>query len=193
MSYRYRFHSVPKTEIEKIRKCTTNVQLCLWAEKQGYKVKTYDENDRYMTIYDIGKEIYEFGTDEEWAYEIQEKNESIFSSEELKELYIDYQPVICSQNDFLSVINAYKQKIINYYKSLLIQTKDSVCTPENKQRKHIEDILYEWDNGYCCPIDTDMSHNRINNSWLYEYSIFELVRLYKTFDWENDELILLGW
>ena len=31
------------------------------------------------------------------------------------------------------------------------------------------------------------------NSWSYEYSIFELVRLYKTFDWENDNLVLMGW
>lgn len=29
--------------------------------------------------------------------------------------------------------------------------------------------------------------------WDYEYAIFELVRLYKSFDWENDELVLVGW
>lgn len=26
-----------------------------------------------------------------------------------------------------------------------------------------------------------------------EYAIFELVRLYKVFDWENNELVSVGW
>jgi hypothetical protein len=38
-----------------------------------------------------------------------------------------------------------------------------------------------------------MAYNdKINRSGLYEYAIFELVRVYKTFDWENDALVLIG-
>ena len=43
------------------------------------------------------------------------------------------------------------------------------------------------------PIDLDESRERITGDWSYEYTIFELVRLYKIFDWENDELVLVGW
>ena len=32
-----------------------------------------------------------------------------------------------------------------------------------------------------------------SGDWSYEYAIFELVRLYKIFDWENNDLVLVGW
>lgn len=49
--------------------------------------------------------------------------------------------------------------------------------------------------GVCCidPIDLDGSTPQITQCQLYEYVIFELVRLYKTFDWGNDELVLMEW
>ena len=31
------------------------------------------------------------------------------------------------------------------------------------------------------------------SSWLYEHTIFDLVRIYKTFDWENKCLLFMGW
>lgn len=33
----------------------------------------------------------------------------------------------------------------------------------------------------------------VTTSWKYEYNIFELVRIYKTFDWENDILVYYGY
>jgi hypothetical protein len=35
--------------------------------------------------------------------------------------------------------------------------------------------------------------DNITTSWKYEYSIFELVYIYKKFDWENDLLIYYGY
>lgn len=33
---------------------------------------------------------------------------------------------------------------------------------------------------------------RLNRSWLYKHEYFKLVRIYKTFDWENNEMIFMG-
>lgn len=188
MGYRLYFYKIPKAELKEIKQCKTNEEFCAWAENKGYETK----------IYRLGKEVYEFGKDVDWAFEMQSKNESIFGSKELEEYYEDYQPVICSKDDFLFVINVYKQKIIDYYKNLLDENSESFFlrgkTPEERYKCHIEKQLNEWENPFgCCPLNTDLSTERINNSWLYEYAIFELVRVYKTFDWENDALILLGW
>ena len=70
-----------------------------------------------------------------------------------------------------------------------------------EERKHLEwefeirDKLDAWSGKYfgILPIDLDESRERITGDWSYEYAIFELVRLYKIFDWENDELVLVGW
>ena len=197
MGYRHYFYEIPKTEIEEIKKCKTNDDFCNWAESKGYDVDRYEGEEPYCAAYNIGKMIFEFGKYVEWAFGMQEKNESIFVSEELKERYADYCPVICSQEDFLFVINCYKQKIINFYKSLLdVDEIDKAhkITIEEKCERHVKAQLHEWENNFgLCPIDTDLSHSYINTSWLYEYAIFELVRVYKTFDWENNTLMLLGW
>ena len=42
------------------------------------------------------------------------------------------------------------------------------------------------------PYDLDDDTDCIVNSWKYEYVIFELVRIYKTFDWKNDVLLYVG-
>ena len=41
-------------------------------------------------------------------------------------------------------------------------------------------------------IDLDESHERLSKSWQYEHNIFDLVRLYKSIDWDKYTLIFLG-
>lgn len=194
MGYRHYFYSVPKTQIAEIKRCKTNDEFCDWAETKGYEVERYEGEEPHCSIYKIGKEIYEFGKYVGWAFKMQSKNESIFGSEELNQRYANHQPVLCSQEDFVFAINTYKQSIIDYYKGLLEEDKETKLTIEQKRKYYIESKLDEWENGFgLCPIDTDLKRETINRSWLYEYAIFELVRVYKTFDWESNALVLLGW
>lgn len=41
-------------------------------------------------------------------------------------------------------------------------------------------------------IDLDESHEWLSKSWQYEHQIFDLVRLYKSIDWDKYTLIFLG-
>jgi hypothetical protein len=54
---------------------------------------------------------------------------------------------------------------------------------------HIKSMRLEW---FCDSPFNLKDGDSITNSWKYEYGIFELVRIYKTFDWENDLLIYYG-
>ena len=189
MGYRHYFYSIPQTEIAEIKQCKTNEEFCEWA-----KNKDYDRDDEWVSVYHIGKELYELGKYVDWAFDMQENNESIFGNKELEEMYTDYRPVICTKEDFLVAINKYKENVVKYYKGLLEEDKYSKLPIEERWKNHIEGQLHEWENMFgICPINTDLSQERINDSWLYEYAIFELVRVYKTFDWQNNTLVLLGW
>lgn len=199
MGYRHYFHKISKTDLEEIKNCQTQIDLCEWSKRHNYNLERHEDDDGehydYIVVREIGKELYCFGKDVDWANNIQSKNESIFSNNELQEFYSDYQPVICSKEDFLDVINIYKQQIIQYYEYLLEPAKnDSEVSIKDKQMTHITFRLQDWKNNYNLqPINTDLTKDTICDSWLFEYAIFELVRIYKTFDWENDALILLGW
>lgn len=192
MGYRHYFYAIPKKQIEEIRNCKTNEEFCDWAEEAGYYVERYEGENPYAPVYEFGREIHEFGKYVDWAFDMQRKNESIFASDELKERYSDYDPVICSKDDFLAAIDNYKQKIISYLEGCL--EEEECSTSEQKCVLDVKDRLYEWKNPFKYGgVDIDDDRTLITTSWLYEYAIFELVRQYKTFDWENDCLILLGW
>lgn len=194
MGYRHYFYSIPKIEIEEIKRCKSNDDFCKFCIAHNYEVDDFGDNDKFVPVYKLGKEICEFGRLVDWAFKMQEKNESIFGDAELKQQYDDYSPVICTQEDFLFVIDEYKKKIINYYKGLLQEDKSHRLTNEQRWKRHLEDQLLEWENEFgFSAVNTDLSKSFITNSRLYEYSIFELVRQYKTFDFENNALVLIGW
>lgn len=55
---------------------------------------------------------------------------------------------------------------------------------------HVKSMRMDWTWG--SPFDLEEGDS-ITTSWKYEYGVFELVRIYKTFDWENDLLIYYGY
>ena len=97
----------------------------------------------------------------------------------------------------------FRKKIENYFRKV-------AEGPEHKIKGYFEQKIDEWskftdnvENNY-----TEEQKEKINrmyypynlndkdklvNSWLYEYEIFELVFILKTFDWENYSLLFYGW
>jgi hypothetical protein len=60
-----------------------------------------------------------------------------------------------------------------------------------KMIEHIRSMRNEW-KGWI-PFNLENDTPEITNSWKYEYSIFELVRIYKTFDWKRNVMIYYGY
>ena len=63
--------------------------------------------------------------------------------------------------------------------------------------KHARDMALEWGvSGWfedTLPYDVELSKSRLVSSWKYEYEIFELVKIYKTFDWKRNVMIYYGY
>ena len=63
--------------------------------------------------------------------------------------------------------------------------------------EHVLDMGKEWGvNNYfpeSLPYDLNAERPEITTSWKYEYVQFELIRIYKAFDWEKDLLVYYGW
>lgn len=205
MGYRHYLYAVPKKQVAEIQACKTNDDLCKFAENYGYEVSRdyFDDRSGYVFLYKIGKELYELGKYSEIGFKLESERPSPFTSEELKERYSDDGFALLTKDDFKSVIEFYRQKIIAWLESLLNPDESRIDANKlsKEERKHLEweyeikDKLEKWSGKYfgISPIDLDESRERITGDWSYEYAIFELVRLYKAFDWENDDLVLVGW
>ena len=205
MGYRHYLYAVPKKQVTEIQACKTNDDWCNFAERYGYRVSLSVCNDGsdWFAPYDVGKELYDLGKYSEIGFKLESERPSLFTSDELKKRYEDYGFALLTKDDFKAVIEAYRQKIIAWLESLL-NTDESQITANKlskEERKRLEweceikDKLEKWSGKYfgISPIDLDESKERITGDWSYEYAIFELVRLYKAFDWENDDLVLVGW
>lgn len=205
MGYRHYLYAVPKKQVAEIQACKTNEDWCNFAENYGYKVDQdcCDDGSGCVFPYKIGTKLYELGKYSKIGFKLESERPSLFTSEELKERYSDDGFALLTKDDFKAVIEAYRQKIIKWLQSLL-NVDERICfseelTKEQYQfetlKQEVKDKIDSWSGKYfgISPIDLDESRERITGDWSYEYAIFELVRVYKAFDWENDELVLVGW
>ena len=200
MGYRHYLYAVPKKQVDEILECKTNEDWIDFAKLHDY---LYDEDDEWFPPYRVGKKLYELGKYSKIGFKLESKRPSLFTSEELKKRYSDDAFALLTKDDFKAVIEEYRQKIVDWFESLLNPDKSPITfnNLSKEERKNLEweyeikDKLDSWSGKYCgiLPIDLDESRERITGDWSYEYAIFELVRLYKIFDWENDDLVLVGW
>jgi len=101
-------------------------------------------------------------------------------------IYEDCDFHLISKEGYLEIIEWHRAKILAYYKSLLIRDTQATTI-------HIGLIIGEWEKGNPpYSLDEDEDKDEIVSSWRYEYSIFELVRIFKTFDWENSKMVWYG-
>lgn len=91
MGYRHYLYAVPKKQVAEIQACKTNDDLCNFAEKNGYKVDRdcRDDGSGCVFPYQIGSSIYELGKRSEIGFKLESERPSLFTSEELKERYLD--------------------------------------------------------------------------------------------------------
>jgi hypothetical protein len=64
-----------------------------------------------------------------------------------------------------------------------------------KMFEHIKLMSYEWNHPWFPdkkPYDLT-NGDKITTSDKYEYAVFELVRIYKSFDWKRNQLVFYGW
>lgn len=200
MGYRHYLHAVDKNLIEKIQKCTTNEEWCDRAASLGYKVdyEATGDGTGYFPPHSIGTEIYGLGKYSEIGSWLENNRTQLFTTEELKQRYEDYAFVLLSAEDFKLIIEAYVRKITDYFQYLLDPKPDPILNNKIDKEKlwehTIQNKLESWQRVKFAPVlDLNLDNPCITRSWEYEYAVFELVRLYKTFDWENNALVLMGW
>jgi hypothetical protein len=94
----------------------------------------------------------------------------------------DVEFSLASKEVLLRIIEHYREYVEKFYVDLAEK-------PIEKHREHALSMAREW-SSHLTPYSLD--GDEMVSSWKYEYVIFELVRIYREFDWENDVLIYTG-
>lgn len=183
MGYRHNIGILEKEKHEEIKDLTVS-QLKKWY------------GDDYVPCYKLTKEVYELGkyVDDEYIEPFKTK---VFTKKATNRYYeVDHAFYIISKEGFEAIIEEYRKRVLNYYELLLKPSEDDlfmgrVGTPE----KHIQDKIRTW--GENCTkfklFPYNLKGERISSSWEYEYAIFELVRIYKSINWETQLITITAW
>lgn len=215
MGYRYYFCKAKKNLVEAIRNCKTNKEFIETAER----FHSGSSEEDYVFLPRIFDQLIEFGKYYENANELYKIGEPLFRTEELAKQYVDYGAQVYfgdqAKKAFLSCIEWQKDRIknnatrdiqlINKFEKMFItdtgawlvsEGTNSIMIEQDKARElveFLEEIRMEkrWQMyGY---YDTNLAHQTLTDSWAYIDTIFNLLHIYKTFDYENDALIFMGW
>lgn len=153
--------------------------------------KWYGEH--YVPCYKITKEVFELGKyyDDKFLKPYRTK---VFSN---KRVHRSYQQdnlfYIISQKGFEAIIDDHRQRVLEYYQSVLKQDKSDYGVPTLEQA--IESKIRTW--GENCTkfkiYPYSLEGEQITDSWEFEYAIFELVRIYKSVNWDKEYVTITGW
>jgi hypothetical protein len=211
MGYRNYLGSLPKREYNKIKK---------FSLKELYEYKNEEWSDDpynkpgHVGVYDIAyNEHYELG---KYIDSFDKKFfKPVFKNKETQKHYVEEHDFFVVQKEFVEeLINDYSEKVKNRYKELLnpffsekgdvisdfLKKENSPITEEERKQiylliSHVKDMAMEW--GVTSFLKNilpyDLEGENLISSWKYEYEIFELVRLYKTFDWKRNVMIYYGY
>lgn len=197
MGYRQYLYSVDTWLIDEIRKCQTEEDFVKTMQKFRNEIVEYDSFDDhyYVPLHDIGNVLFEFGKYYENSDEMYKHGDSLFSSEELRELYEDYGAIVLEPDGLLCALDWQRNHVIKMYEDLLREKseRDWDSRPQlDRLIENAKDYLAWWKYGDG-PGDLNLNRSSLVSSWLYEHTYFDLVRIYKTFDWDNQSMIFLGW
>lgn len=205
MGYRHYFYKVNKADVEKVKDMTWD-ELLDCAKEFGAEV--YEEEDSFYFNDDkfLNKtEVFEFGKLywDDTAERIYNKGVHLFTKEEVRELVSDYVPYVVGKDGVLEAIKIYEEKVLKYYKDLLVDGKDCSLPLGITIRKedvksidklveHIEDKIRNI--GFIGLANTKEEYKwTVTSSWEYEHSIFNLVHILKSVDWETETILFYGW
>lgn len=190
MGYRVRIYKIEKGILEDLNELKSIEEYERWLKKKNI-------DDDCFSLYDLGEEFFNFGAYYDNQEEINKTGKPLFSFEEIQDYYEEYSPYIIGKEGVLQAIEHQKNLIVEYYKNVLKENDEGQSslffdkTKEEAMNIVLQDKITEWSgNGI---LNLDENDPTITNSWKYEYSIFELTRLYKTMDWDNYGLMIMGW
>lgn len=185
MGYRNYLYKIKKKDVNKIK----NISLDELKKKYG------EEDDDYINIHKLigDKCIFEFGKLywDDTIERIESTGKKLFSNDEVQEFFYDYAPYLVGKEALKEAIDIYEGKIKTMYAELDKKVEQAETFEDKYElcKSHISDYERWWQRCFVIDLEKDA----ICQSWLYEHQIFELVHLYKTIDFDEYDLVFLGW
>lgn len=210
MGYRNYLGSLPKREYNQIKGMTLKE---LYEFKNEEWSDDPDDRDGHVGVYDVAYNThYELG---KYIDSFDKKFfKPVFKNKETQKHFTDDSDFYIVQKEFVEeLIKYYTGMIQKYYKDILdpffegaepkagfMKTEDTPMTKEEltgvyKLIDHVRSMAMEWGvaGWFDWTLPYKLDSKDLVSSWKYEYAIFNLINVYKTFDWKKNVMIYYGY
>lgn len=211
MGYRTYIAIIEKKKLNALRKCNSIDDVVSVFEKYGWSYdKASDDCPPYCPVYNLDYIAeHEFGKYYENNYEeFYKLKKRVFKNKDLDKNYDDYNFEYGGIKLLELAIDDYRLRVEKYFKNMCSIdsfTEDYKLmgkTDEEKKEMHYNALVHEFEckvyrwSGKLfgsLPYNMDKKTNKCVDSWLYEYEIFDLVRMYKLFDEKKHYVVYFGY
>ena len=119
MSYRYRLYTLEKAWAEKFAECKTNLQYNTLAgeycKAKGIATYNFDNpfDDIIFPVYEIGTEIFNFGSNYNNSYNMYKHSVPLFKTKEFADVFDNENPVVLDKSGLICAVEHYRDLIID--------------------------------------------------------------------------------
>lgn len=182
MGYRTYLTVVDKQKAEEYRNHLKDIYL----DANGF-IK--EDDDDLTAFYQFVSD--KFGRKDEFCVDgldiPENAGEPFFHNKETQEIFEHYNPRVVGKEECLLAIELMRKFVLDYYKTAMEAGPD-------RWKSVIHDKIQTWEAPYkITPYNLRPNSNNIVGVMITEYEVFEMVRMYKSIDWDKDMVIFYGW
>lgn len=191
MSTSFRCYSIPKTESAELQKCKTTADLLKYFKEHGLAV--YADDD-FCYLPDAATPVYDFG-DADFYEGVWKLGKPLFDEDcELNDTMSDFCPYIAGADAFRYIMRWYTERVRNCLTDLLRDVSENEFHKNESQLDRLvadaRERLVRW-YGEFGPMSKSGGDDIVTHSWCYEYAYFNLVSIFKHFDFENNDMLFM--
>jgi len=181
MGYRNYIGYISKKEYNKIKSLNKD------------ELFNFSGDDDYYSVRNFIKELHELG--KYCEFNTRGLTKKFFKNKDLNDYYNSDMELFIVDKQFLEmIINTYSEFIKKHYKDMMSDVDVNNEETWTKEKfaiifQHIRSFSIEWTQ--LTPYNLNEGEE-ITTSWKYEYVVFELVRIYKSFDWKRNIMVYYG-
>jgi len=140
--------------------------------------------------YEHTERLYELGKYVEYDFEMKKIED--FEDSDTEYAIIELDTILLFVEDYRKRHVEYLKRMIKPEEELSVDDKYILEYKGNTLQGFIESEIRNWENAESLIYNINREDETIVKSWSYNYEIFELLRIYKTFDKENYYLVWIG-
>ena len=117
----------------------------------------------------------------------EDAGEPFFVNPETQAIFEHYNPRVVGKEECLLAIELMRQFVLNYYKEAMEAGPD-------RWQAIVNEKIQTWEAPYkITPYNLRLNSKNVVSAMITEYEIFDMVRMYKSIDWDTEMVVFYGW